>query len=237
MDRLLKSQLKRVSKQVVEIGGAILIRGDCKEVLPVLKGHYDAIITDPPYGIGYNPSSTYRGKWKDVKGIVGDDKPFDPSHLLGLVDTVVLFGANHYASRLPNSRRWFVWDKRPGMKSMSFADCELAWCSVPGPARMIRYVWSGANRGEERGQHWHPTQKPVAVMRQIIEVVTKPGDTILDPYMGSGTTGVAALQARCGFIGVEVEDIWFGASKRRLSAQATHPPIKSSASQRSQNAS
>lgn len=215
MDRLLKKHLKTVSKQVVEIGGAVLIHGDCKVVMPVLKGYYDAIITDPPYGIGYNPSSTYRGKWKDVKGIVGDDKPFDPAHLLGLVDTVVLFGANHYASRLPNSRHWFVWDKRPGMKTMSFSDCELAWCSVPGPARMIRHVWSGANRGDERGQHWHPTQKPVAVMRQIIEAVSKPGDVILDPYMGSGTTGVAAVQAGRRFVGVESEARWFVAASQR----------------------
>jgi hypothetical protein len=204
------------AKQVLNLGRAFLILGDCVSILPELKDHYDAIISDPPYGIGYNPSSPSGSKWRGVKEIVGDSGPFDPRPLLGLVETVVLFGANNFASRLPDSRRWFAWDKRPGMKSMSFSDCELAWCSVPGPARMLRHVWSGANRGEERGEHWHPTQKPIAVMRQIIETVTKPGDTILDPYMGSGTTGLAALSAGRHFIGIEIEKRWYDAAETRF---------------------
>jgi site-specific DNA-methyltransferase (adenine-specific)/modification methylase len=204
------------AKKIVRIDDAVLILGDCMDMLPSLSGKYDAIISDPPYGIAYNPSSPSGSRWKDVKKIVGDERPFDPWPLLWEVDTVVLFGANNFANKLPNSRRWFVWDKRPGMKSMSFSDCELVWCSVPGPARMIRHVWSGANRGGERGQHWHPTQKPVAVMRQIIETVTKPRDTIFDPYMGSGTTGIAALQCGRKFIGIEIERRWFGAAIRRM---------------------
>ena len=204
------------AKEVVRIGGALLIRGDCLAVLPHLAGRYGAIISDPPYGIGYDPSSPTGSKWKKVKSIVGDDAPFDPTPLLGHVKTVCLFGANNFANRLPNSRRWFVWDKRPGMKSMTYSDCELVWCSTDGPARMIRVVWSGANRGEERGQHWHPTQKPIEVMRQIIETVSKPGNTILDPYMGSGSTGIAALRTGRKFIGVEIERRWFRAAVTRL---------------------
>ncbi|MDE2133915.1 MAG: site-specific DNA-methyltransferase [Alphaproteobacteria bacterium] len=200
----------------MRIGGALLIRGDCLAVLPHLAGKYDAIVSDPPYGIAYNPSSPTGSKWKSVKRIVGDSEPFDPQPLLGHVRTICLFGANNFANRLPNSRRWFVWDKRPGMKSMTYSDCELAWCSTDGPARMIRVVWSGANRGEERGQHWHPTQKPIEVMRQIIETVSKPGDTILDPYMGSGTTGIAALRAGRKFIGVEIERRWYEAAETRV---------------------
>ncbi len=204
------------AKEIVRTGGALLIHGDCMEMLPHLVDRYDAIISDPPYGIGYNPSSPSGSKWKNVKRIVGDAEPFDPTPLLGHVKTVVLFGANNYANRLPNSRRWFVWDKRPSMKSMSFSDCELAWCSTDGPARMIRVVWSGANRGDERGQHWHPTQKPIEVMRQIIEATTKPGDTILDPYMGSGTTGIAALRTGRKFVGIEIERRWFNAAVVRV---------------------
>lgn len=206
----------RHTKAIRQIGTALLILGDCLLILPELQGLYDSIISDPPYGIGYDPSSPSGSKWKNVKGIVGDSEPFDPRPLLGHVDPVVLFGANNFANRLPNSRRWFVWDKRPGMKSMSFSDCELAWCSVPGPARMLRYTWSGANRGEERGEHWHPTQKPIAVMQQIIETVTKPGDTVLDPYMGSGTTGIAALTLARSFIGIEINKRWFKAAEKRL---------------------
>ena len=81
---------------------------------------------------------------------------------------------------------------------------------------MIRYRWSGANREGERGEHWHPTQKPVAVMRQIIKTVTRPGDTIFDPFMGSATTGIAAIQAGREFIGIEVERRWFEAAVARL---------------------
>jgi len=211
------------AKETVRIGGALLIRGDCLEILPHLAGRYDAVISDPPYGIGYNPSSPTGSKWKNVKRIIGDDAPFDPAPLLGHVKTVCLLGANNFANRLPNSRRWFVWDKRPGMKSMSYSDCELAWCSTTGPARMIRVVWSGTNRGEERGEHWHPTQKPIEVMRQIIEATTKSDDVILDPYMGSGTTGVAALRAGRNFIGVEIANRWFKAATARIVAEVSLP--------------
>ena len=204
------------ARRVLELGRATLILGNSLVVLPHLRGRYDAIISDPPYGIKYDPSGPTGSMWKDVDGIVGDDRPFDPCPLLGLVEPVVLFGANNFASRLPDSRGWFVWDKRPGMRSMRFSDCELAWSSLDIPARMIRYVWSGANRGPESGEHWHPTQKPIEVMRWLIETVTEPGDVILDPYMGSGTTGVAALQAGRKFIGIEIEDRWFRAAETRI---------------------
>lgn len=204
------------AERVVELGDATLLLGNGIVLLPDLYGRYDAIISDPPYGISYDPSGPPGSKWGDVDGIVGDREPFDPRHLLGLVKRVVLFGANHFANLLPNRSSWFVWDKRPGMKSMCFSDCEMAWSSTGGPARMIRYVWSGANRGPERGEHWHPTQKPVEVMRWIIESTTELGDTILDPYMGSGSTGVAALQCGRKFIGIEVEPRWFAAAETRI---------------------
>jgi site-specific DNA-methyltransferase (adenine-specific)/modification methylase len=194
----------------------MLLLGNGLVLLPALAGKFNAIVSDPPYGIGYNPSTPTGSVWKDVDGIVGDATEFDPCPLLGWVEPVVLFGANNFANKLPNSRAWFVWDKRAGAKSMCFSDCELAWCSIDGPARMIRYFWSGANRGPERGEHWHPTQKPIEVMRWIIESVTQPGDTILDPYMGSGTTGVAALQCGRSFIGIEIEERWFNAAETRI---------------------
>ncbi|MDE2133919.1 MAG: site-specific DNA-methyltransferase [Alphaproteobacteria bacterium] len=81
---------------------------------------------------------------------------------------------------------------------------------------MIRVVWSGANQGEERGQHWHPTQKSIAVMRQIIETVSRPDDTILDLYMESGTTGITALRTGRKFIGDEIERRWFRVATTRL---------------------
>jgi site-specific DNA-methyltransferase (adenine-specific) len=91
-----------------------------------------------------------------------------------------------------------------------------ALSSLDRPARMIRYPWSGAARGPETGEHWHPTQKPLEVMRWIIESVSEPGAVILDPYMGSGTTGVAALPMDRKFAGIEVEERWFAAAERRI---------------------
>lgn len=206
------------ARRVISIDDrATLILGNSLAVLVAINGRYDAIISDPPYGISYNPSGPGGSMWGDVTGIVGDDKPFDPCPMLTAHVPTVLFGANNFASKLPDSRGWFVWDKRPGMKSMCFSDCEIAWSSLDQPARMIRYPWSGANRGPESGdQHWHPTQKPVEVMRWLIEAATKPGDTVLDPYMGSGTTGVAAIQVGRRFIGIEIEERWFLNAERRI---------------------
>lgn len=200
----------------LELGPARPILGSAIVILPEIAGAYDAIISDPPYGISYDPSGPKGSKWKDVAGIVGDDCAFDPTHLIGAGVPTALFGANNFASRLPDSRRWFVWDKRPDMAPMCFSDCELAWCSVDGPARMIRYKWSGAARGPETGEHWHPTQKPIEVMRWIIESVTDPGQVVLDPYMGSGTTGIACLQTGRRFIGIEIEERWFRAAETRI---------------------
>lgn len=204
------------SRRVVDLGRAKLILGNGLVELPVLAGTFDAVISDPPYGISYDPSIR-NADWPE--GIIGDDQPFDPCPLIALAKPTVLFGANHFASRLPDSARWFVWDKRPDMRPMKFADCELAWCSEPGAARIVRYMWHGAARGPETGQHWHPTQKPIEVMRWVIEAVTKPGDVILDPYMGSGTTGVAALQCDRRFIGIEILERWFAAAEKRIRAE------------------
>jgi site-specific DNA-methyltransferase (adenine-specific)/modification methylase len=207
------------ARRVVDLGRATLILGNGLAELPALAGKFNAIISDPPYGMDHRPDKTNSSLWKDVSGIVGDAEPFDPCPLLGWTKAVVLFGANHFANRLPNSPAWFVWDKRPDMKPMGFSDCEMAWSAQGNSARMIRYPWTGALRGPERGEHWHPTQKPIEVMRWIIEQTTKPGDVVLDPYMGSGTTGVAALQCDRRFIGIEILERWFKAAETRVRAE------------------
>lgn len=200
----------------IDLGRAKLILGNGIFEVANWAGQFDAIVSDPPYGMGHRPDKTNSDLWKDVSGIIGDDEPFDPCPLLAWSKPTTLFGANHFASRLPDSARWFVWDKRPDMKPLGFSDCELAWCSVGGSARMIRYTWTGANRGPERGDHYHPTQKPIEVMRWIIEATTQPGDTVLDPYMGSGTTGIAALQCGRSFIGIEILPRFFEVAVMRI---------------------
>jgi site-specific DNA-methyltransferase (adenine-specific) len=192
-----------------------IYHGDClglmDESWPV-----DALISDPPYGIGYSPGGGGRG-WGGLGGanpktftgdniVRGDDQPFDPSPFLNY-PVVVLFGANHYAPRLPASSEWVVWDKRDGMMVNKFGDCELIWTNQSGPARVVRHVWNGAFRDSERGQQrQHPTQKPLFLMHWLIERYTQPGDLILDPFMGSGTTLVAAKRANRRAVGIEIDE-------------------------------
>jgi site-specific DNA-methyltransferase (adenine-specific) len=200
-----------------------IYHGDSREWLP----DADVIVTDPPYGVGWD---TGRGGWRDSWGrarrgasfapIVGDDAPFDPAPLLALRKPIVLFGANHYADRLPASPSWIVWDKRDGSGfGKDQSDCEMAWTNLGGPARIIRVQWNILNRAkddnasgfgtrvanQQRGHFvTHPTQKPVALLRVI--VARCPAGVILDPYLGGGSTLRAAKDLGRRAIGIEIEE-------------------------------
>lgn len=125
--------------------------------------------------------------------VFGDDEPFDPEYLLSVAQEQILFGGNYFASRLPDSRCWIVWDKQ---NTGNFADAELAWTSFDKGVRLYSFLWNGLAREGSRaveGVHRvHPTQKPVGLFAKIIEDFTEPGATIADLYLGSGTTLVAA---------------------------------------------
>jgi site-specific DNA-methyltransferase (adenine-specific)/modification methylase len=202
---------------------------DCAEVIPTLA-EVSAVITDPPYGISYSPKQNSSKAWgaKTFVGDVvvrGDDKPFDPTPLLNF-QVIVLCGANHFADKLPSSSEWIIWDKREGMTSNDFADCELIWTNGTGVARLFRHLWSGAIRASEKGiERVHPTQKPLALMRYLIEKYTQTDDIVFDPYMGSGTTGVAALQLGRRFIGCEIDPKYFAIAERRISQAAQQPAL------------
>lgn len=198
-------------------GNATLYNEDSKNIGSLLE-NVDAVISDPPYGINYKSPSgkgmTYRG---DYPVIEGDDKEFDPSWLLNCKE-VVLFGANHFANKLPNSAAWLVWDKRCGLTSNNNSDCELAWKKTGGSARLVSHLWNGMLKDSEQDQRRvHPTQKPIAVMEWVIKQCNlPPGSTILDPYMGSGTTGIAALKLGYKFIGVEIDKKYFEVAFERI---------------------
>jgi len=205
--------------------GVTLYLGDCREILPTLGPLSDiALVSDPPYGISYRkgaggstlptgrPSSNRRIE-RMFETVTGDNEPFDPAPWLQF-DQAILWGANHYSDKLPASSSWLVWDKRDGMVSNSFADCELAWSNLKGPARLKRYLWNGICRAGEKEPRVHPTQKPVSVMLWCVSLTTK--KTIFEPYMGSGTTGVASLQAGRRFIGIEIEPKYFDIACRRI---------------------
>ena len=179
-----------------------------------------AVVADPPYGIGFVHSGKGGRLARSTQfggvAVVGDNHPFDPAMWLTFPE-VVLWGANHYASRLPDASCWLTWDKRDGVCSNDQADCEHAWTNLGGPARVIRHLWMGMLKASERGEvRVHPTQKPVAVMEWVLSFVK--AHTILDPFMGSGTTGVACARLGRRFIGVEIEPRYFDIACRRIEA-------------------
>jgi DNA modification methylase len=204
--------------RVEHIGNATLYLGDCRDILPTL-GKVDAVITDPPYGIGEaagkNASRGNLAVAKDYGDDAWDDEPID-ADLMRLVRAAgrwnIIFGGNYYDC--PPASCWLVWDKENGAND--FADCELAWTNLPKAVRRLRFMWNGMLRaqGEPRGDH--PTQKPMGVMRWCIGHLPEPNKTILDPFMGSGTTGVACHQLGRVFIGIERKPEFFDAACRRI---------------------
>lgn len=196
-----------------------LYLGDCKHWLPKITG-IDAIVSDPPYGIGELNKFGSRSKATDAmtyRPIIGDDEPFDPKHLL-VYPVISLWGANWYSSRLPDSGGWLIWDKKDGGTSDNFSDVEMAWTNNGNTARVLHHKWRGMIRASEQNEpRLHSTQKPIAVMKWNIEQLRlQPGALICDPYMGSGTTGIAALQLGYRFIGIEMDEHYFDVATKRI---------------------
>ncbi len=203
--------------RVEHIGRATLYLGDCRDVLPTL-GKVDAVVTDPPYGIGAagwgKLGTSNAAPSKDYGKSDWDDKPIDDA-LLDLVRAAakwsIIFGGNFY--HCPPASCWLVWDKD---NSGNYADCELAWTNLPKAVRRLRYMWNGMLRANNEPRGDHPTQKPVGVMKWCIGHLPDGCETILDPFMGSGTTGVAAVQMGRNFIGIEREAKYFDIACRRI---------------------
>lgn len=204
-----------------EENGITIYHADCRDVLPSLPP-VDLVLTDPPYGINYKPQRSLGKckKWqfqRPFESVTNDALPFDPAPLLGY-SRLILWGANHYASRLPDSGGWLVWDKKRGASlSQGFAssDAELAWTNVGGMVRLFPYMWTGLCRDGEIGEHYHPTQKPIALMKWCLEFYPK-AQTVCDPFMGSGTTLRAAKDLGRKAIGIEIEEKYCEIAANRL---------------------
>ena len=189
------------------IGNATLYCCDCREVLPLLT-KVDAVITDPPYGIGFAAQPTNYQRAAGMKPSAWDDSPVECLDALrALGDVQIIWGGNYYS--LPPSRGWLSWFKPDSPPSM--ASFELAWTNLDRNARQLSQSISATN-AERVG---HPTQKPLALMRWCIDQAGNP-QTILDPFMGSGTTGVAAVQMGRKFIGIEREQKYFDIACQRI---------------------
>jgi DNA modification methylase len=212
----------------VTIGNCELWHGDCREILPTLPG-CDLILTDPPYGIGEaaknNKSRGVIAQAKDYGKADWDNEP-PPEWVIGLMrekgKRQVFFGGNYYT--LPPATCWLVWDKDNGEND--FADCELAWTNLPKAVRRLRWRWQGmlqqdmANKEERE----HPTQKPVPVMRWAL-MQAKGVQTVCDPFMGSGTTGVACVMEGLQFVGIERERKYFDIACRRIEQAYAQPRL------------
>jgi site-specific DNA-methyltransferase (adenine-specific)/modification methylase len=204
--------------------GITIYHGDCRDILHNLD-MADLLLTDPPYGINNGTRWPKRQPtpWsKDYDPIVGDDQPFDPTHLLGIARHHVIFGGNLFSNKLPEASCWIVWDqKRNQHPDWNTAHGEMAWTDFACGIRIFPYLWDGYKRDGEVGRHVHPNQKPVALMEWIITRWTKPGESILDPYMGSGPVAKACQTLGRRYVGIEVEEEYCEATIERLA----QPPL------------
>jgi DNA modification methylase len=193
------------------IGTATLYLGDCLTILPELRA--DAVITDPPYGINHaRDRNSQKDGWVDYPAS-GWDRERPSKEAFGMILNAgkdqIIWGGNYFTDMLPPTMQWLVWDK--GQRDFSLADCEFAWSSQQKAARIFNYARGTAlQEGKE-----HPTQKPVPVMSWCLTFVPK-AKSILDPFMGSGSTGVAAVRAGREFLGIEIEPVYFDIACRRI---------------------
>lgn len=200
------------------IGDARLILGDCRDILPTL-GKVDAVVTDPPYGLGDKLKIGGFKKWPLMRASMKDatwDNDVSPSLLpaLELARDAIVWGGNYY--NLPPVRGWLIWDKI--VRNFSSGHVEMAWTTLDQPTRAFNYAHGElASEGK-----FHPTQKPLPLMVWCLSFL-KDSSAILDPFMGSGTTGVACIRDGRSFIGIEREPAYFDIACRRIADEASRP--------------
>jgi DNA modification methylase len=214
-----------------DVDGITIYHADCADVFPFVPPEsVGLLLTDPPYGIGWEPPSgsgaglsaavarTHRSE-----PIQGDDAPFDWESLAGYSPRVV-FGANYYTTP-PGGL--LIWDKTGGGKATSFMPgAEVAWTDLVTGCHIFRHMWQGAFRDyvddewKSHNRGLHPTQKPTRLMRWIVDRWTEPGDLVFDPYMGSGPVARACADLGRRYIGVEIVEEYCQAAVNRLGQMA-----------------
>lgn len=207
-----------MSMRIEKIGDATLYLGDCMEILPTLP-KVDAVITDPPYGIKANRQTLGKGKKKFDRGGDWDESVPDLALCIGAAPLACFWGGNYFTAQLPPTNDWLIWHKLNDGRS--FSECEMAWTNFGRQTRHLQHHWAG----EEKA---HPTQKPLHVMHWCIQQAGAV-QSIIDPFMGSGTTGVAALQIGCKFIGIEREPSYFDIACKRIEQAAKQGQLFESA--------
>ena len=198
------------------IGDCHLYLGDCREILPHLP-KVDLVLTDPPYGIDFQKQgsgqTSGKGGWNAFE-LMEWDKTRPEKVCFDLIQKqgkqVIVWGGNYFTDYLPPTMQWLVWDK--GQRDFSLADAEFAWSSQNKAARVFDYARAKAMQdGKE-----HPTQKPIALMEWCLDLAPKNTLTVADPFMGSGTTGVACANMGKTFYGIEREPKYFDIACKRI---------------------
>jgi DNA modification methylase len=219
-----------VGPSVNENPTVTLLHGDCRRMLSVLP-QVDALVTDPPYGIGASTTQFQNPRKRGTavaKSVDYGHSEWDNERcskqtlnkLRALSKWQIIFGGNYF--ELPPTRCWLVWDKENG--DNSYADCELAWTNLDKPVRRIYWRWQGMlQRGND--VRYHPTQKPEGVMQWAIGHLPEPKGVIMDPFMGSGTTGVAAVRMGWRFIGIEADEDYYKIARRRIHEATRQPDL------------
>lgn len=205
----------------------------CMDAKELLKEFPDSkrivVITDPPYGIDYNPNwKKGNGSESDFNKIEGDNEPFNPEHLLRF-ENVIIFGSNYFSNKLPVGN-WIIWDKRLSEKkdNMIGNPLEMAWykSNKTSGEKIYRVLHGGVINADSiygnNKKRLHPTQKPVKLFRMIIKDFTNENDLIIDPYCGSGTTAVACKQLNRNFICCDIKEEYVKIANQRLSQESLH---------------
>lgn len=201
-----------------------IIQGDCLEVMRGFPDkHFDLVLTDPPYGIGAangigggssrGAVNKFEGDWDNA---IPGKEYFDEMRRVSKEQ--IIFGGNYFTEHLPPTASWFIWDKREGLPERTFADCEMAWVSEGSPARIFRFRWDGMIQEDMKNKEvkYHPTLKPVELMKWCLSRFPET-TSVLDPFMGSGTTLVAAKQLGISATGIEISEKYCEVAKNRLS--------------------
>ena len=199
---------------------------DCMEGMKQYPDNYfDLAIVDPPYGIGEDGAKNH-SRGKAARPTMYTAKNWDSSapskdyflELIRVSKNVIIWGANHFIENIPNqnSSSWVVWDKQNG--DNDFADCELAWTNHKTAVRKFQFRWAGMLQGDMSNKETriHPTQKPVALYKWLLDKYAKDGDKILDTHLGSGSSRIAAYDYGFDFVGFELDKEYFEAQEKRF---------------------
>jgi DNA modification methylase len=218
--------------RVEVIGQCELYLGDCLDIMPAL-GRVGAVVTDPPYGIARANGMAGKGYDGFGKGVQRAPKKYDGDwdntrpdievfrEILAFDGPHIIWGGNYFSDLLPMSQKWLWWDKLQTMPS--YSDGELAWTSLPG-ASTKKFVYNGSGLMAREKERQHPTQKPVELMSWCLTFLAG-GGIVLDPFMGSGTTGVACAKAGRGFIGIEKDECYFEIACERIRKAYAQPDM------------